>query len=59
MLHDFLNAVPSLDALQKGNAGIQGSNGALLGRSPPGMRVPIDSSLAEVRLEAGTSQPSA
>lgn len=46
-------ALLSLDALQKGAVGIGGSTGAVLARSVLGMRDLIDSTLAEVRLEAG------
>jgi signal transduction histidine kinase len=50
-------AMLSFEALVKGNVGIQGSTGALLGRSLRRMRVLIDRSLAEVRLEAPTYNP--
>ena len=43
-------------ALERGSVGVQGSTGALLGRSLRGMRVLIDRTLAEVRLEAGVPQ---
>jgi len=43
-------------ALERGSVGMQGSTGALLGRSLRRMRVLIDRTLAEVRLEAGTPQ---
>jgi signal transduction histidine kinase len=61
LAHEMRNllggAMLSFDALTKGNVGIQGSTGALLGRSLRGMRVLIDRSLAEVRLAAGTYEP--
>jgi hypothetical protein len=44
------------EALVRGNVGIQGSTGTLLGRSLRRMRVLIDRTLAEVRLEAGTQK---
>jgi two-component sensor histidine kinase len=43
-------------ALERGSVGIQGSTGALLGRSLRRMRDLVDRTLAEVRLEAGTPQ---
>jgi len=61
LAHEMRNllggAMLSYEALLKGNVGVQGSTGALLGRSLRGMRVLIDRSLAEVRLEAGTFHP--
>jgi signal transduction histidine kinase len=63
LAHEMRNllagAMLSFDALLKGNVGIRGSTGALLGRSLRGMRVLIDRSLAEVRLEAGSFKPEA
>ena len=46
-------ALLSLEALQRGAVGIAGSTGRVLARSVLGMRDLIDSTLAEVRLEAG------
>ena len=46
-------ALLSLEALQRGAVGIGGSTGRVLARSVLGMRDLIDSTLAEVRLEAG------
>jgi signal transduction histidine kinase len=45
------------EALARGSVGVQGSTGVLLGRSLRRMRVLIDRTLAEVRLEAGTDKP--
>jgi signal transduction histidine kinase len=45
------------EALARGSVGVQGSTGILLGRSLRRMRVLIDRTLAEVRLEAGTDKP--
>jgi len=61
LAHEMRNllgsAMLSFEALLKGDVGLQGSTGALLGRSLRGMRVLIDRSLAEVRLEAAAFQP--
>jgi signal transduction histidine kinase len=61
LAHEMRNllgsAMLSFDSLTKGNVGVNGSTGALLGRSLRGMRVLIDRSLAEVRLEVGTYKP--
>jgi signal transduction histidine kinase len=46
-------ALLSLEALQRGAVGIAGSTGRVLARSVLAMRDLIDSTLAEVRLEAG------
>jgi signal transduction histidine kinase len=45
------------EALARGSVGINGSTGNLLGRSLRRMRVLIDRTLAEVRLEAGIQKP--
>jgi signal transduction histidine kinase len=56
-MRNLLNtSMLTFDALTKGTVGIQGSTGALLGRSLRRMRVLIDRTLAEVRLEAGTQK---
>jgi nitrogen-specific signal transduction histidine kinase len=44
------------DALVRGDVGVGGSTGTLLGRSLRRMRALVDRTLAEVRLEAGTQQ---
>jgi signal transduction histidine kinase len=44
----------SFSALERGSIGVQGSTGSLLGRSLRKMRVLIDRTLSEVRLEAGS-----
>jgi hypothetical protein len=43
----------TFDALSRGSVGVHGSTGTLLGRSLRRMRVLIDRTLAEVRLEGG------
>jgi signal transduction histidine kinase len=45
------------DTLNRGTVGIQGSTGALLGRSLRRMRALIDRTLAEVRLGGGSARP--
>ncbi|MEA2700863.1 MAG: hypothetical protein QOI66_5134 [Myxococcales bacterium] len=59
LAHEMRNllsgAMLSFDALSRGNVGVQGSTGAVLGRSLGRMRVMIDRTLAEVRLGSGTS----
>src|SRR6185312_2824664 len=47
----------TFEALSRGSVGVHGSTGTLLGRSLRRMRVLIDRTLAEVRLEAGTDKP--
>jgi hypothetical protein len=47
------NATLAFEALREGGVGIQGSTGAVLGRSLLGLRDLVDRSLAEVRLSAG------
>lgn len=60
LAHEMRNLLSTsmltFDALSRGGVGIQGSTGMLLGRSLRRMRVLIDRTLAEVRLEAGTEQ---
>jgi signal transduction histidine kinase len=57
-MRNLLNtSMLTFDALTRGNVGIHGSTGTLLGRSLRRMRVLIDRTLAEVRLEAGTNKP--
>lgn len=57
-MRNLLNtAMLTFDALVRGRVGIQGSTGALLGRSLRGLRVVIDRTLAEVRLGVGKTQP--
>lgn len=50
----LMTSMLTFDALSKGNVGVHGSTGKLLGRSLRRMRALIDRTLAEVRLEAGT-----
>ena len=56
LAHEMRNLLTTsmltFEALEKGSVGIQGSTGALLGRSLRRMRALIDRTLAEVRLEA-------
>ncbi|MBC8131878.1 MAG: HAMP domain-containing histidine kinase [Deltaproteobacteria bacterium] len=56
LAHEMRNLLSAsmlaFDALTRGSVGINGSTGAVLGRSLRGMRVLIDRTLAEVRLEA-------
>ena len=52
-IRDMLNtAVFAFDALRKGNVGINGSTGAVLGRSLTALREFVDSTLADVRVDA-------
>lgn len=54
-LRNLLNAAMlSVQAIKRGNVGIAGATGAVLDRSLSRMRNVIDSSLAEVRLTAGS-----
>ena len=56
-MRNLLNtSMLTFDALTRGSVGIHGSTGTLLGRSLRRMRVLIDRTLAEVRLEAGTQK---
>ncbi len=50
MLH---TAILSFDAIKKGTVGMGGSTGAIHARSLAGLRMLVERSLAEVRLEAG------
>jgi diguanylate cyclase (GGDEF)-like protein len=56
LAHEMRNllttAMLTFEALEKGSVGVQGSTGALLGRSIRRMRALVDRTLAEVRLEA-------
>jgi signal transduction histidine kinase len=57
-MRNLLNtSMVTFDALSRGAVGVQGSTGALLGRSLRRMRVLIDRTLAEVRLGAGNARP--
>jgi signal transduction histidine kinase len=60
LAHEMRNllstAMLTFDVLVKGTVGIHGSTGSMHGRSLQRMRVLIDRTLAEVRLEAGTPQ---
>jgi signal transduction histidine kinase len=52
-IRDLLNtAVFAFDALRKGNVGINGNTGAVLGRSLASLRDFVDTTLADVRIEA-------
>jgi signal transduction histidine kinase len=55
--HELRNLINSaslaFEALASGSVGINGSTGAVLGRSLSGLRVLVDRSLTEVRLEVG------
>lgn len=52
-IRDMLTvAIFAFDVLRKGSVGINGSTGALLGRSLTGLRDFVDSTLAEVRVDA-------
>ena len=57
LVHEMGNRVTaaliSFNLLQKGVVGISGSTGAVLGRSLRALRLLVNNSLAEVRLEAG------
>ena len=56
-LRDNLNtAILAFYALKRGNVGINGSTGAILGRSLMSQRTLIDRTLSKVRLAAGTQQ---
>jgi len=60
LAHEMRNLLATsmltFNALERGSVGVQGSTGAMLGRSLRRMRVLIDRTLAEVRLEAGVSR---
>ena len=60
LAHEMRNllstAMLTFGALTRGNVGVNGNTGALLGRSLQRMRVLIDRALAEVRIEAGINQ---
>jgi signal transduction histidine kinase len=52
-IRDLLNtAVFAFDALRKGNIGINGTTGGVLGRSLTGLREFVDSTLTDVRVDA-------
>jgi signal transduction histidine kinase len=52
-IRDMLNtAVFAFDALRKGNVGINGNTGAVLGRSLTALREFVDSTLTDVRVDA-------
>jgi signal transduction histidine kinase len=57
LAHEMRNLLTTsmltFSALERGSVGVQGSTGALLGRSLRRMRVLIDRTLAEVRIEEG------
>ncbi len=56
-LRNHLNtALLAFEALKTGAVGISSNTGAMLGRSLLGLRSLIDTSLAEVRLQAGTNR---
>jgi signal transduction histidine kinase len=56
-VRDLLNtAVFAFDALRKGNVGINGSTGAVLGRSLTALRDFIDTTLADVRVGANVQR---
>jgi signal transduction histidine kinase len=61
LAHEMRNLLSTsmltFEALSRGSVGVHGSTGTLLGRSLRRMRVLIDRTLAEVRLEGGTQQP--
>src|SRR4029078_8842073 len=61
LAHEMRNLLSTsmltFEALSRGNVGVHGSTGTLLGRSLRRMRVLIDRTLAEVRLEGGTQHP--
>jgi signal transduction histidine kinase len=61
LAHEMRNllatATLTFDAVAKGRVGLQGSTGALLGRTLRRMRVLIDRTLAEARIEAGVPAP--
>jgi signal transduction histidine kinase len=60
LAHEMRNlltgAMLTFDAISKGSVGLHGSTGTLHGRTLRRMRVLIDRTLAEVRLEAGTNR---
>jgi signal transduction histidine kinase len=60
LAHEMRNllttSMVTFDALSRGTVGVQGSTGALLGRSLRRMRVLVDRTLAEVRLGAGNAR---
>lgn len=60
MAHELRNvlnsAVLSFELLKRGDVGVGGSTGAVLGRSLSDLRHIIDRALAEVRLESGLAQ---
>jgi len=52
-IRDLLDtAVFAFDALRKGNIGINGTTGGVLGRSLTGLREFVDSTLTDVRVDA-------
>jgi signal transduction histidine kinase len=59
LAHELRNQLNSatlaFEMLKRGNIGVAGSTGAVLGRSLSGLRATIDKALAEVRLESGLS----
>ena len=56
-LRDLLNgALLAFHALKRGTAAINGSTGAVLGRSLTSLRTLVDRALSEVRLAAGTQR---
>ena len=61
LAHEMRNLLSTsmltFEALSRGNVGVHGSTGTLLGRSLRRMRVLIDRTLAEVRLEGGPQHP--
>jgi len=60
LAHEMRNLLSTsmltFEALSRGSIGVHGSTGTLLGRSLRRMRVLIDRTLAEVRLEGGAQQ---
>jgi signal transduction histidine kinase len=56
MRNMLTTAMLTFEALEKGNVGILGSTGKLLGRTLQRMRILTERTLAEVRLEAGTQK---
>jgi signal transduction histidine kinase len=60
LAHEMRNLLSTsmltFEALSRGSVGVHGSTGTLLGRSLRRMRVLIDRTLAEVRLEGGAQQ---
>jgi signal transduction histidine kinase len=57
-MRNLLNtAMLTFDAVAKGRVGLQGSTGLLLGRTLRRMRVLIDRTLVEARIEAGVPAP--